>query len=285
MKKLKFITGFIIVLFLASLCTGQEYNLKYQLKEGTNFIITFSNELEQTIDQMGTEVVSTVKTLMENGFTVKAVQGDKGLTFEIEFKNMENTAESMMGEASADLSELIGKKVTYSLSPTGEAGDFTGLEDLPEITLATQETLGGSLYKVLLESLFPKLPENAVKIGDTWTKKDENTVPMPGGEMKIVTDLTYNLIEEIKLDGNDCVKIDVKSKITTKGNFEQQGTPLALEMKGEGAETFYFAYKKGIFISRDGSDNSEGNVLVEAQGIELPIINKTKTKVSVKFVK
>jgi hypothetical protein len=128
------------------------------------------------------------------------------------------------------------------------------------------------------------LPERPVKFGDTWTEIDEQEIPASEGKFKIVSDSTYRLIEEVKKDGFDCVKIEVTSTATTTGSGETQGMPFTLEREAHATEVIYFAYKKGMYISREGSSKQEGIVSFESLGMEMPQSISEKSSVVVKFI-
>jgi len=233
---------------------------------------------------MGNEVIVDLNGKGEDTYTVISGDEKTGFTFESEFGEREQDVESPMGAASTDFSELIGKKVRFVVSPTGIVSGLEGFDELPEIMSATQEKITKDAYIIGAKASFPLLPENPVKFGDTWTESDEQEVPMEGGTIKIVSNSTYTLIEEIIKDGLDCVKIEVSSTVKTTGNFEQQGMLLKIDRESKATETIHFAYKKGMYLSREGASTAEGIITVESMGMEMPQKITGKSNVTVKFI-
>ena len=58
-----FFTG---LLLFASVSSAQEYKLRYKLEKGTKFSISSSSSVEEIVEQMGNEMVTTIKSNSEN---------------------------------------------------------------------------------------------------------------------------------------------------------------------------------------------------------------------------
>jgi hypothetical protein len=261
------------------------YELKYQLKPGTKFVIVSTGETESVTDQMGTEVVASITGDGEDTYTVLSADKEKGLTIELEIGERTQDISSDMGSASTDFSELIGKKAKFVLLPNGEAADFEGFDELPEVTTGSGETLTKDLYILGVKDTFPKLPDKPVKIGDTWKDVQGHDVPLGSGTLRSDSDYTYKLIEEVEKDGYDCLKIEVMGTDNLSGDFEQQGTPLSLERDTTTKAVLYFAYKKGMFILYEAESKAEGIIFVPSAGMEIPQTMTTKGNVVVRFKK
>lgn len=284
----------VFVCFLISNCAEKRiellgsaekgFILTYHPEAGTKFTIVSSATSEIVMDQMGTEVVVNVEGEGEDSYEVISVDNEAGITFELEYRERSDNVESPAGSGSTDYSELVGKKAKFVVSPLGKTSSFEGFENLPEITTALQETTNKDQYILGVKAAFPMLPEKAVKFGDTWTETDEQEIPASGGKFKIVSNFTYKLIEEAKKDGFDCVKIEATGAIKTTGSGETQGMSFTLEREANATEIIYFAYKKGMYISREGSSRQEGIVNFESIGMEMPQEITGKSSMIVKFI-
>ena len=284
----------VFACFLIFNCAAKRYEpwgnaekgfvLTYHPEAGTKFTIVSSGTSEILMDQMGTEVVVDVEGKGEDSYEVISVDNETGITFELEYKERSDNVESPAGSASTDYSGIIGKKVKFVVSPLGKASSFEEFENLPEITTALGETTNKDQYILGVKAAFPMLPEKAVKFGDTWTEIDEQEIPASGGKFKIVSNSTYKLIEEAKKDGFECVKIEVTSTATTTGSGETQGMSFTLEREANTTEIIYFAYKKGMYLSREGSSKQEGIVNFESIGMEMPQEITGTSSVIVKFI-
>jgi len=287
MKSLKMLVSgilvFAIIVFSLN-AAAQEYTLKYNLPKNTSLTLINSNEVNQTIDQMGTEMTTLITSSFEGALKVQNSDAKKGLDFEMEYKAMSQGMESDMGGGAADFTELIGKTVKFNLSPSGVIGNTVGFDQLPVVVLPTQEELKEETYVIQVKNSFIKLPEGPVKIGDTWTDKQEENVPMPGdGSLKIITNYTYKLVEEVQKDNYPCLKVDVQLIQTLTGKFEQQGMVLSMEMNGDGKGTVYFAQNKAMVLYSEISSNLEGAILVEEMGMELAMSSDSKSTTTIKF--
>ena len=262
---------------------GKLYELKYHLAAGTKFVITSTGTTESVLDQMGTEMASDIQGTGEDIYVVQSADKDKGLSIELEMGERTQDVSSTMGSDSTDFSELIGKKVKFVLLPNGEVEGFEGFEDLPEITTAGGDTLTETLYRLGVEQTFPMLPEKPVKLGDSWTDTQDIEVPLGAYVLNSHSDTTYTLIEEVKKDGLDCLKIAVAGTEILTGDFEQQGTALTIERETTSEGFLYFAYEKGMFLSMEIESNAEGIISVIDAGIDLPQTIASKGTVSVRF--
>lgn len=284
----------IFVCFLISNCAAKRYELfgsaergfilTYHPEAGTKFTTVSSATSEIAMNQMGTEVVINVEGEGEDSYEVISVDNEAGITFELEYGERSDKVESPGGSGSTEYSELVGKKAIFTVSPLGKANSFVGFENLPEITTALQETITKDQYILGVKGAFPMLPEKAVKFGDTWTETDEQEIPASGGKFKIVSHVTYELIEEAKKDGFDCVKIEATGTIKTTGSGETEGMSFTLEREANGTEIIYFAYRKGMYISRETRTKQEGIVNFESIGMQMPQEITGKSSVIVKFI-
>jgi len=287
MKRAKFFFVNVIIISVVMLTgniTAQEYTLKYSLPENTEFTLINTSDVEQLMNQMGNEISTLIKGGFEGAVKVLKSDPEKGISMEMEYKDMTQTMESAMGGGSSDFTELIGKKVNFTLSPIGKIIQTEGFDKLPEITLVNQEKLREETYLMQVSGNFMALPEKPVKPGATWTDELVENIPMPGdGNLKVTTHFTYKLLEQTEYNGFNCVKINAELSQTLSGNFEQQGMLLTMDMKGKGNGTIYFAYEKGMVINSETTSLLDGVVFVEAAGMEIPIVNESKSTTVVKF--
>ena len=77
----------------------------------------------------------------------------------------------------------------------------------------------------------------------------------------------------------------VKIKTLTKSAIEGSGTQMgqSLDIKGDGTatSTWYFAYKKGLFVK--STVNDESNLKINLGTMEIPQTTKTKAEISYNF--
>ena len=140
-------------------------------------------------------------------------------------------------------------------------------------------------YIKTIKNLFKKMPDKPVKRGSTFAYSQESEIPMSGGGLVVTTDYNYKFLEEIKKDGFDCIKIEVKITQKTEGEFEQRGNKITMSEIGQGSSSLYFAYKKGMLISGEETITSEGTAELDAMGLSIPISRTVKSSFNVTFNK
>ena len=297
MKKIKlsvsflFLTMLVMALLIVNCAVPTKisgpklYELKYQLAEGTKFTMTSTGEVSSLTDQMGTEVVADIFGEGEDILVVLSVDKEKGLELEQEYGERSQTVDSVAGSNSTDFSALIGEKVMYVLLPNGKVEGFEGFDNLPEITTSTGETLTAETYKLGVHATFPLLPDNPVKIGDSWSDIQDIDIPSGNNILLSENNFTYTLIEETEKDSFECLKIGVSGVSKLSGDFEQGGTPLYIERETQSSGTLYFAHKKGMFISIETESRGEGVINVPSAGIDIPQTITSKSSVTVHLEK
>lgn len=262
---------------------AKKYDLKYKLAKDTKFTINSTGSTEIITDQMGNEVLTVIKGTGADHYVVLAAGED--LTLELEFGERTQDLEGDQGSASTDFSELIGKKAKFKMKLDGEVTEYEGFDALPEITTSTQETMTAELYQLAVKGSFTRLPENPIGIGESWTHDETNEIPVEGNIITSNSTATYTVIEEVKKDGFDCLKIEFKGTDKTQGNLQQAGMDLSLERETNSTGTIYFAYNEGMFIYSEIESKGEGLITVEQQGIDLPQTINGKGTVTVTFVR
>jgi hypothetical protein len=295
MKKMSCVSGILIFSVLLVLnCAGQKgadfwgsaedgFNLMFKMPVNTEFEMKASSLSQQTMEMMGNEMVTTTEAGSETSYKVISVDSEGNTVMEVEYKDRFAKSEGQAGSMSVDFSAIVGKKVKITVSPKGKILKYEGFEDLPEISRGVpgQGNIGAEDYKQGFEGIFFNLPAEPIKIGGSWPDKIERHVTQGQLEMDVVTDVTYTVLEEVQKDGVDCLKIGIKQKTVTSGSGEQMGVTFTLESEATRDAVLYFAYKKGMYISVEGSQTSEGSA--EAQGMTIPIVSETKSSANVVF--
>jgi hypothetical protein len=281
-----------IILFMFSCSSGVKslkgpdgYILQYHMDKGTEFSISSSSSMESVLDQMGNEIVTNVNGTGENKMVVLSKEKEKGLSVEMEFVKATQDVESPMGSGSTDYSKLIGKKVTFDLIPTGDVKNMKGFDQLPTISTASGETITEELYKLGIQATFFNLPNKPIKIGDEWTEQDTTEIPLGDYTLTSENSSIYKLVEEVKKDGYDCLKIKTTGIQNLSGEFEQNGQPLSIQRETKSNGVVYFAYQKGMFLQIEANSEAEGLITVVGAGMELPQKNTTEANITVTFVK
>lgn len=258
---------------------SEGFTLVYYPNDSPDFIYSYSSDIEMSMDMMGNPMVTTTKEEIEMGFKVKSSDLVNGSEIECEIIKRIEDVDSPMGDAPTDFSKIFGKKVEFTLIPNGEQTAYKGFDMLPVVTNEGTE-YKEKHYQSMVNGVFPKMPGKKVKIGDTWTFTETDFQPMPAGELKMVSEYTYKLTGLTVKDGIECMKIDAEYKQNQSGTMESQGFALTISGEGSGKDVIYFAYKKGIFLSREGTMEAKGSI--DASGMAIPFNMKFVFKSNIK---
>jgi len=246
--------------------------LQYRMEE--NQVLKYQLTIKQTqdIEVMGQQMKTETKG--EIAFTAKS-KGVKennqqlGITID----SMSININSPQGEISPDMSSVEGKSFDMIMSMLGKELDLSGAESI-------QYDLGSVGKRDIasnFQAVFPDLADKPVKIGDTWTSKDNITEKIGRGEIKISLE-SFNTLEGFEtVDGLECAKITAKITGTLEGGGNQGGADLAFKGDIEGTETWHFAYKDGFFVKQITDVFTKGNVSISGpQEMSIPLAQNMK---------
>ena len=262
----------------------KKYELKYNLSKGTKFKMVRNWTRLQTQETTGGTVEATMNFPFEFTFEVISSNSDEML-LEITFDKISYKAETSLGPRDRDVSDLIGHKARFKLKSSGEVYDFQGLEELPPIEIERQMTADKQYYMNFISDLFPVFSENSVNINDKWTDKNvqESKAEGPEGKRTTTYEYSYKILEEVKTDGYDCLKIERQSAITIKATGEMQGYEFLNEETGKGTDIIYFVFKKGMLSGIETTVKSDGTVNLDAIGVSIFYTRDTKSTINIGY--
>ena len=234
------VLGAIIVLLpiVWSGCGERSVKLKLKFNEGDEYKYQLTQDSKTTTEFMGKKMEMPSST--EITLTQKVEKVDQGigeLTITYDSFNMEMNVggkqiPSNMGKS------MVGKTEKMKLSENGEILEPKGIKSMVAL-----QGLGSDINSMFF-SLYPQFPERALKVGDSWTQKQE----VPQSQMGLVIETIYTLTRKEEKNGHKCVVIDYTVSLTMQGGEEQK---MKIEGSGEGKGTTYFAYEKGLLIGSD----------------------------------
>jgi hypothetical protein len=275
--------GIIILFIITTGCVPEQAEwrnldtgliLKYRLPQDHALTYTRSADGVLTGEVPGQSIETIIKIYTNYSIKGTGVDDQNNLLVQVTINEINSAFNSPKGITKPDTSGLKGKSFNAIYSPNGKELEVTGIEDLPKINLAPDTEMD---VKSLFKNLLPGLPDSAVKTGDSWTTpRDEKSQQGPRTyTMKGETTSVLEGVEIIK--GMECVKIKSHTKLAGEGS----GTVMeqAWNLIGDVASTstWYFAYKKGMFVK--GTINADGDLKVTGGAEEMPLTAKGKTDV------
>lgn len=241
--------------------------LQYRMAEDQVLKYQTSAEQTQDIEVMG-QAMST-ETTSSSAFTVKS----KGLKennhlLQVTIDSMSIDVSSPQGDLSPDLSSVIGKSFEMILSPLGKELDVSGAASI-EYELGPAGTRS---VESNFQAVFPDLAEKPVKVGETWLSTDTITEKSGLGDV-VISFESVNTLEGFEtVNGMECIKVTAKVTGTLDGQGEQMGVEMSFKGDIEGTETWYFAYREGIFVKDITRVHTEATITASGvQAMTIPL--------------
>ena len=253
--------------------------LQYRMAEDLALKYQLTIEQAQDVEVMGQQMKTETKG--EIAFTVKS----KGLKennqqLGITIDSMKIKINSPQGELTPDMTTVEGKSFDMIMSRLGKELDLSGAESIQyDLGQAGKRDVASNF-----QAIFPDLADKPIKVGDTWTSKDTITEKVGSGEIKISLESLNTLAGFETVGGLECAKITAKITGTLEGGGEQMGADLAFKGEIEGSETWYFAYKEGLFVNQKADVSTKGSVSVSGpQEMSIPMAQNMR--IETKLVK
>jgi hypothetical protein len=251
--------------------------LQYRLSSGQTLAYQSTTTESQTMEMMGSNQETATEIVSKYSVKGKKMDKDKNIMAEVTVQSMIFDIQSPQGEMDIDTEPIIGKPFGITFSVLGEELGYTDIDSTMEISMGQGGTRN---LKDLFRNPLQDLPDYPVKIGDSWTNKDSLTTPQGGLEITVVNNSTLTFIGFEDVDGIDCAKIKLESTGTIDGVGQQMGMDVALEGDIEGNGTFYFAYKKGVYVKYTGESFTEMTAALSGQmNMTIPISQESNSEV------
>jgi hypothetical protein len=251
--------------------------LKYNIAQDQALNYKSTAEANQSMEMMGQSMKTSQKFSMDYGIKCTGTDAQNNLLTQVTINDFNISMSSMQGDRTLDTSGLKGKSFGVTFSPIGKATGFTGVDDLPKIDFG-QMSGGERSVNNYFESLLPELPEDPIKVGGTWADQKENKIQQGPLEITIKTDATNVLDGFETIKDMECVRIKTEAKSIIQGSGEMMGNKITVNGNAKSTSTWYFAYKKGLFIKASTDDEQNMKIELGAMG-EMPQTVKTKGEV------
>jgi len=248
--------------------------LKYRMDPGQSLKYKNETEANQYMEVMGQSIdVDTQRTMMLT-MTSKGIQGENlllGVTIDTASLNINGPQGSM----TPDMSEVEGESFDMTINSIGEEIDVSGAKALQFEVEGTARDLSADF-----QMFFPDFAGTPVKMGDTWTTSGTLDIDEGNNQIKINLESVNTLDGFEVVDGYECVRIKADVTGTMEGEGEAQGMSLVMDGKGEGTDTWYFAYKEGILVKVISEFYLDGNIDVTSANMSIPMQQEMKMTLS-----
>ncbi len=189
-------------------------------------------------------------------------------------KNSSRTPMDHKDELQDSLDLILGQQfLTFLIDERGNLLDKevqAALENFPHVNLAS-----------LGQQVFISFPEEEVDISSTWVSQKEFTLPQGGNIRSINTDVHYQVIDKVEIDGIECYKIE--AEIDYSGSTSLDGeNGRRVEVRHVGLGFLYYSpdlnrlvrgltsqeYFVQVYTGRDGEEPQiENNLQIKMDNI------------------
>lgn len=216
-------------------CGEKAIKLSLKFNEGDEYKYKIIQDSVTSTEFMGKKMEMPSKT--EITLTQKVEKVDQGVaelkviydSFEMEMNVGGKKIPSNMGKS------MVGKTNKMKISENGEIIEPKGMKAMVGL-----QGLSSDIKNIFL-NLYPRLPEHKIKVGDSWTQKQEISQPQIG----IVIDSQYTFSGKEEKKGYNCAVIDFTISMSIKGGEQAR---MNIKGDGKGKGTTYLAYEKGLII-------------------------------------
>lgn len=225
----------LLLSFLWVGCGEKTIKLRLTFNEGDEYKYNLTQDSVTTTEFMGKKMEMPSKT--EITLTQKIQKVDQGVaelnivydSFNMEMNVGGKQIPSNMGKS------MVGKTNIIKIRENGEIIEPSGIKAMVGL-----QGLGSDIKNIFF-SLYPQFPEHKLKVGDSWTQKQE----MPQAQMGVVIESQYTLSKLEKKKEHNCAVLDYTISMTIEGGEE---TKMNMKGSGQGKGTTYFAYEKGLLV-------------------------------------
>ncbi|HET7153696.1 MAG TPA: hypothetical protein VFJ29_08000 [Candidatus Kapabacteria bacterium] len=235
-------------------------SLRYHMAPGQQLKYNSTTTTETATSAMGQDMNITTDVTSMMSMNAESAAGDQ-ITFTTKLDScgmkMQPDAPGMSDSiVSNALKGFIGKRTRIVMSTNGKVLSAT-MVDTPEISNPLLSGLSKSFAKY--NEMFGFLPENSVKIGDTWKAKRNDTTDIGSskdtgmmartGTVYTTVNVTCTLQRFADTLGHHCAVIGNTYTMTTEGNMSMMGMDMSIDGDGKGKSTFYFDAEKGVLVA------------------------------------
>lgn len=194
---------------------------------------------------------------------------DNNLKLEISVDSLGETVDSPQGMSGGAIRDAAGMMINIVISPKGRELDITEARN----AVINIEGSGATDLSDSFVGFFPRLPDEPVKQGYTWSTTDtiDNKTKLNSTFLIVTAQNTFEGME--KINGADCVKITSNLQGTRLMNIQTQGVELKTSGPFTGKSEMYFSPADGYFLKYSVTTTMKGEIeMISPQSMTIPVI-------------
>jgi hypothetical protein len=262
-------------LFCAGLSAQDNFKLKYNYKKGQAYQYSTSMDMSTTVEMMGQEMKTGNVASAIFKFNVDKVEDNKDMVLIASVDSGFLKTHTPMKDTTISLNALSGKKTKYVVSELGKIKSREVIDTISDPILQGYTNQGAfRLYT---------LPENQIKMGETWNTQDSTTIDAMGGKIVNRTAINSTLAGTEEKLGYKCLKVTFTGDVKSEGNANIQGQKVFIEGTGKVSGTLFFDSAKGIIIYNESLTDMQMTMAVTGQqNMVIPLTQSVKSVLSIK---
>ena len=239
--------------------------LKYKAPEDGKLSYVKSSDFVQRLEIKGQKI--SIDAVQDFNYSMTPEKSDEQSTrYLISIDSVDYSISSPTGDIYPDMSSIIGESFGMDITSTGYEKNFEEAKSIKYSVQDQEQSVASSFY-----ALFPQLPDQPVKVGDTWKSVDTIVEENARGDLLLVFNNLNTIVSIEKFNGLDCGKVDTKVSGTMNGGGKEKDVVYDYDGDLAGSGTWYFAYKEGVLVQETGTGTGKGNIMIPSKDMIIPM--------------
>jgi hypothetical protein len=265
------LTAVLVLVVGAGASAQQKYSLAYKFEKGKTYRYHMESKGVSTQEMMGREMKVDNASDMVVKMVGEDVLSSKDAVLIVSAESATTTVKSPMKDTTMVLSQLIGKRSKFVVSPKGK---ILNREVIDSIKMEGVRSMGAREMMKTHE-----LPAEPVSAGATWKAAWTDTMEAMGGKLITTYANEYTLAGTQTVGKHDCVTITFTGKITITGSGKMMGMEFFMEGSGTSKGVRCFDAAAGLAISDEADTNIDMTMAATGQqNMTIPMTQTAKSK-------
>jgi hypothetical protein len=235
----------------------------------TTLMYSLVSTAESTQNVRDSQETSQTKSISKFKILSEGANPSGNLVFIVSHESLKyNITGAMFDSTFLDPVGMVGKRVRKTIAPNGD--------QINSIEVDHFEPFAANPSFSSEQEFLTNLPNREIELHESVTFADIDTIHTFGGMTVNRLDAVYRLIGTEVKSGFDCLKLQIRGRISLGGNGRTQGMDFSLEGGGTVEGIIYFAPKEGVLVQSENHSRLELLAVVAGtENLAIPISQVT----------
>jgi len=249
----------------------EKFSLGYKMEKGKVYKFAQENIIETIQEMEGQEMKMNTDGHTMIKYEVEDVSREGTITLVYSYDEVKLHLKGIGKDTTMEMKKMLDKKTRAEITKNGKV--------IQESSVDTTKGLKSMMsLNLFASSNLPRLPEQAIGIGDKWSGVTNDTSQSDDGLVVYKRNIEYTLAGTDKKSNHDCLKIDFKGNLEMTEKMKQMGMDVAREGSGETSGSLWFDPASGLLIEEQTVTAIEMTMAITGQSqITIPMSQKTTT--------